>query len=56
MRWTAGICVAVLLCVANVGFGQQVGPKVLDRSFQRPGARALGGTGRFGQRQGAPRS
>ena len=47
MRWTAGICVAVLLCVANVGFGQQVGPKVLDRSFQRPGARALGMGGAY---------
>lgn len=47
MGWTAGICVAVLLCVASVGFGQQVGPKALDRSFQRPGARALGMGGAY---------
>lgn len=48
MRWSAVGCVLVLLLsVVAVGFGQQVGPKFLDRSFQRPGARALGMGGAY---------
>jgi len=48
MRWFTVICGLVLLMVAvTAGFGQQVGPKFLDRSFQRPGARALGMGGAY---------
>ncbi len=46
MRRSAVVCVLVLSVVA-VGFGQQVGPRFLDRSFQRPGARALGMGGAY---------
>ena len=35
------------MVVATTGFGQQVGPKALDRSFQHPGARALGMGGAY---------
>lgn len=37
----------LLLSIVTFGFGQQVGPKFLDRSFQRPGARALGMGGAY---------
>ncbi len=48
MRVGVRFCCAVLLLGAGtVGFGQQVGPKALDRSFQRPGARALGMGGAY---------
>ncbi|MCS7187650.1 MAG: conjugal transfer protein TraF [Armatimonadetes bacterium] len=48
MRWSVVGWVLVLLSgIAAVGFGQQVGPKFLDRSFQRPGARALGMGGAY---------
>jgi len=48
MRWFVVVCgLVVLMVVATTGFGQQVGPKFLDRSFQRPGARALGMGGAY---------
>jgi len=48
MRWLEVGCGLVVLVVAvTAGFGQQVGPKFLDRSFQRPGARALGMGGAY---------
>lgn len=48
MRRSVVVCVLVsLLGVVAFGFGQQVGPKFLDRSFQRPGARALGMGGAY---------
>ncbi|MGQ9462028.1 MAG: conjugal transfer protein TraF [Candidatus Fervidibacter sp.] len=54
MRWFAVSCwvgcvvgLGMLLGVVSAGFGQQVGPKFLDRSFQRPGARALGMGGAY---------
>ncbi len=42
-----GCVLVLLLSIVAVGFGQQVGPKFLDRSFQRPGARALGMGGAY---------
>ncbi len=47
MRWWMVICAAVLLSGGTMGWGQQVGPKVLDKSFARPGARALGMGGAY---------
>ncbi len=48
MRRSVVSCVLVLiLSAATMGFGQQVGPRFLDRSFQRPGARALGMGGAY---------
>jgi hypothetical protein len=48
MRWLkVGCGLAVLVVAVTAGFGQQVGPKFLDRSFQRPGARALGMGGAY---------
>lgn len=48
MRWLGVGCGLVALMVAvTAGFGQQVGPKFLERSFQRPGARALGMGGAY---------
>ena len=48
MRWFAFVYGVILLMVAvTAGFGQQIGPKSLDRSFQRPGARALGMGGAY---------
>jgi len=48
MRWLGVGCGLVVLMVAvTAGFGQQIGPKFLDRSFQRPGARALGMGGAY---------
>ncbi len=47
MRWAAVVCGALLLSVAAVGWGQQVGPKTLDKAFARPGARALGMGGAY---------
>lgn len=48
MRVAVRFCCAVLLLGAvTFGFGQQIGPKALDRSFQRPGARALGMGGAY---------
>ncbi len=48
MRWSVvGWVFIVLMAVAKMGFGQQVGPKFLERSFQRPGARALGMGGAY---------
>lgn len=46
-RLVVGCVLALILSVAATGFGQQVGPKFLDRSFQRPGARALGMGGAY---------
>jgi len=46
-RSVVGWVLALTLSVGAVGFGQQVGPKFLDRSFQRPGARALGMGGAY---------
>lgn len=47
MRWWMGVCAAVLLGVGTMGWGQQVGPKALDKSFARPSARALGMGGAY---------
>lgn len=54
MRWFVVSCwigrvvgLVMLLGVVSAGFGQQVGPKFLNRSFQRPGARALGMGGAY---------
>jgi len=46
MRWR-GVVGLMVLGVISVGFGQQIGPRFLDRSFQRPGARALGMGGAY---------
>lgn len=42
-----GCVVASFLSIVAVGFAQDFGPKSLDRSFQRPGARALGMGGAY---------
>ncbi|GBC99927.1 hypothetical protein HRbin17_02460 [bacterium HR17] len=44
-RWVG--CSVLVVAWATMGFGQQIGPKALDRSFQRPGARALGMGGAY---------
>ena len=46
MRWH-GVVGLMVLGVISGGFGQQIGPRFLDRSFQRPGARALGMGGAY---------
>lgn len=48
MRWSVMGCgLVALVVIVTAGFGQQIGPKFLDRSFQRPGARALGMGGAY---------
>jgi hypothetical protein len=37
----------MVMMAMSVGLGQQIGPRFLDRSFQRPGARALGMGGAY---------
>lgn len=48
MRRSVVVCVLVsVLSIMAVGFGQQLGPRFMDRSFHRPGARALGMGGAY---------
>ncbi len=47
MRWRGVVCGLMVMMAMSVGFGQQIGPRFLDRSFQRPGARALGMGGAY---------
>jgi hypothetical protein len=37
----------MVMMAMSVGLGQQIGPRFLDRSFQRPGARAMGMGGAY---------
>jgi hypothetical protein len=49
MRWRGVVCGLMVMMAMSVGLGQQIeiGPRFLDRSFQRPGARALGMGGAY---------
>ncbi|MCS7254500.1 MAG: conjugal transfer protein TraF [Armatimonadota bacterium] len=49
MRITNLACaaLALTLSISTILLGQEVGPKTIDRSFQRPGARALGMGGAY---------
>lgn len=42
-----GCALALVMSMVAFGFGQQVGPRFIDKSFQRPGARALGMGGAY---------
>jgi len=47
MRWRGVVCGLMVMMAMSVGLGQQIGPRFLDRSFQRPGARAMGMGGAY---------
>lgn len=47
MRWRGVVCGLMVMMAMSVGLGQPIEPRFLDRSFQRPGARAMGMGGAY---------